>query len=522
MKSTDKFVLVLVASLALLLAGCGGGGSSNTGDDMDMDMSGPQKTALMNAHTALQGAVNALVGEATQDEVNTAKTAATALQNAINAATDVAASDLTMYRNALTNANNAIGVAQGLLTKAKTMEMMAMAKKLFNGLKQGAAPDTNPTAAQTANGALENGRFVSLSSTAVTVDTDDGSDSVEPVSVKKSGSAVSSLGGWSGTDYVRKKSGTTDHVVLYNNKGAESAKFSKKHNLLLSRVPNTAQLQINQAGLTANTNYVRGDDFATAGTKPHTEDDGDEVSLDGTFDGVSGKYSCEQDDTDACTSSIDGSGDITLANGWNFIPTNLNALTQTPDTAYLVYGWWSRETSDGVDVATFTSNTPTTGNSVESGDSVANAIDGSATYKGGAAGKYAIYNPLGDNSNAGAFTASATLNADFSDDKISGQLTDFMANGESMDWSVSLNVGETDNITDSGITAGTTTWTVGDTADDPQGIWSGNFYKSNGAASNEEDAQAPAAVTGVFTAMYDVGGLNIGQMAGAFGAELED
>ena len=100
MKSIDKYVLVLVASLALLLAGCGGEVRPIMGTTW-IWICQAQKTALMQANTALGQAVNALVGEATQDEVAAAKKAVAALQQAIEGATDVATSDLAMYRSAL-------------------------------------------------------------------------------------------------------------------------------------------------------------------------------------------------------------------------------------------------------------------------------------------------------------------------------------------------------------------------------------------------------------------------------------
>ena len=110
-----------------------------------------------------------------------------------------------------------------------------------------------------------------------------------------------------------------------------------------------------------------------------------------------------------------------------------------PDTNYLYFGWWLRTNEDGpVEASAFrgvagTAPTALTG---------VNDLAGSAvTYTGAAAGKYAIYNPLDSSGHAGHFTADATLTAKFSGTGagISGTIDNFMANGESMPWSVALN-----------------------------------------------------------------------------------
>ena len=472
--------------------------------------------AMLAAYRAIQGAADNLV---------------TALSTHGGAAADIAA--------AARKSESAKNMVNDLMEKVAEANkaMVAMAMKLHAGLSDNVNDAGTEDDANTALANSGAGFSTFTSSGDVTMTTDGGSTTVD---VTKTDTAVPSLADWAGSDYVKSESGTTDHVVLYSNQRTEtkSVKFSEKFgvdglNILTPTAMNSMKFEIIEASLNANSQLVKGDDFATSGTKMHSENDEDEESVMGTFDGVSGKYSCTQSGTTTCDSQVNATGNITLAGGWSFVADSLDSMTMTKtmDAAYLIYGWWSRESSAGVDVATFASTVPSSGTTVESGNTAANGINGTATYIGGAAGKYAVYNPLGDNSSAGAFTANATLTANFTNNKISGELTDFMANGESMDWAVSLDDGDAANIDASGIgnTSGstadnvTTTWTMGGVADDPRGSWSGNFYKSNGATSTTEpDTQAPTAVTGEFTAMYDVGGLNIGQMAGAFGAELEE
>ena len=50
---------------------------------------------------------------------------------------------------------------------------------------------------------------------------------------------------------------------------------------------------------------------------------------------------------------------------------------------------------------------------MEAGREVAVAVEGSATYKGGAAGKYAILSTTDESASGGHFTANATLRANF-------------------------------------------------------------------------------------------------------------
>ena len=463
------------------------------------------------------------------------------LQDAINDAEDLDNDEKAKYRSAYNQATSEVAGAQGRLTEVRDAEneqqqkddnaARVMAKKLFDGLAYNVtdADNARKTPAQDAQSALaESGaNFTSLADDSVTV-----TDGATPVSPKKSSTSVADLAGWKGADYRNTASGTTDHVVLYHNRGTDSEPFNKKHAAFLARVLQNGVpvflIEQDTFDTPANEAYVKGGQFATAGTKPHTEDAGDQASISGTFDGVSGTYSCTQSDTTTCNSVVSSNG-IDLTGGWTFIPSSLTAPTQTMDPNYLVFGWWSRETAAGVDVIALTAaDVDGSGAGVAaivSGNDAAAAISGTATYTGGAAGKYAIYNPFGTNSSAGAFTADAKLTADFTDKKISGDLINFKSGGESMDWKVSLNVGTAVNITASGIdgtVAGTdTTWSMGD--DDSNatkaGDWSGDFYKAN--TNPAANTAAPVAVLGEFDSEYTVGGLKIGEMVGAFGAELQ-
>ena len=118
MKSIDKFVLVLVASLALLLAGCGGG-SSTPPDPVDPGPT-PQEMAISDAKTDLMTAQDAVAGSA--DMLAAQQAVAEAAQDLIdvlmaNGGTD---QDLTDARKALNAANMAVAsiVAQNNIMSA--------------------------------------------------------------------------------------------------------------------------------------------------------------------------------------------------------------------------------------------------------------------------------------------------------------------------------------------------------------------------------------------------------------------
>ena len=77
--------------------------------------------------------------------------------------------------------------------------------------------------------------------------------------------------------------------------------------------------------------------------------------------------------------------------------------------------------------------------STASTTAVGGLLAGSATYRGGAAGKYALSSSTGGTNDAGHFTATATLEADFEKAEVTGTIDRFMgADGQSRDWTVEL------------------------------------------------------------------------------------
>ncbi len=327
-----------------------------------------------------------------------------------------------------------------------------------------------------------------------------------------SGNATPSAGGWGGTDYVDVNDAGTviNHAVAYSNPDPPNVQpFAEKHAGIITDA--TGEVPLGSFGTFA----IAGADFASgAGSKSHaipTNADGtpqDYVSVRGTFDGATGVYRCSA----SCVSAVDESTGVKLTGTWWFVGDD-HAMTSTPDANYLTFGWWARDAGTSVRVASFTDTVGTvdTSSSIE-------AVEGTATYSGGAAGKAAIYDPISDvNNAAGAFTADATFMVDFGDETaggtISGTVDNFSVEGEGKDWSVAFEESEIDatNATFSDTTAGTV-WTIGGVDAAASGDWSGQMYDTN-ATSN-----VPQSLSGTFQSTYR----NIGEMVGAFGADLDE
>ena len=400
----------------------------------------------------------------------------------------------------------------------------AMAAKLYAGL----APEEETATTVTNVLNTDTPATISISGMNVMGDADgDGDgDGTDYVTIKPSGTALSSLHGWAGNDYVRKMAGTTDHVVLYNNQDAPKMElFATKYSDELAAAGDGAVGRLGDTTLgAANASLIASTMFASgSGFIDHTKAQGDTVKIRGSFNGGMGYYHCEQEAAAACRSAVDGSGGITLslgdtAGGWTFEP-DTGTMAVTPDAGYLIFGWWSREVTAGVDVATFAQ---VHGTGPVAGAANAGLV-GTATYMGGAAGKYSINEPVDGDPNSGAFTARAELTAKFGNatdlGTISGMLSGFMTDDGAKDWTVALTGAGTEAeaaiAADSfggDNTASGTVWTIDGNAGSKTGSWSGDFYYE--ATS---DGNTPPVAAGEFTASYG----NVGRMVGAFGAEKQ-
>ena len=169
------------------------------------------------------------------------------------------------------------------------------------------------------------------------------------------------------------------------------------------------------------------------------------------------------------------------------------------DTSYMNFGWWRKKTlaTGEFSYGTFSS----AGTTVDASGFA--DLEGTATYEGPAVGQYAIYQPLGSQSNHGAFKATARLSANFDTEMISGAVTGFDVNSG---WAVTLK--ET-AMTSGSITQGDVEWTI-DGNTEAGGDWNGTFHSE---FAPHVDTY-PDGVAGTFDAQYN----SVGRMVGAFGA----
>ena len=185
------------------------------------------------------------------------------------------------------------------------------------------------------------------------------------------------------------------------------------------------------------------------------------------------------------------------------------------DSSYLYFGWWERGSSGGTRPSIEFLALPSGAVGTDPISNIA-VLQGTATYVGIAAGKYGIYSPLGGTNAGGSFTATATLNADFGNTgdtgTVSGTIDEFVASGQSRDWSVELKETPIDAGGRYLYRATGTRWTIaGEDTPSPfnVGWWNGSFRKPDA-----DQAGAPNGVTGGFHATYR----NVGRMTGSYGA----
>ena len=528
MKSIDKFVLVLVASLALLLAGCGGGSSTApvdpgpTEEELAAERAEMQTMAITTASGEVTTALAALSGSApTQAQIDDVNAAIMGLQAALRAAADVDDAVKAGYHPQITDAQGAVSRAETALMTMQNeaaMEaaaaMAATASKLYAGI--GATP---------------------LTGHAVTVDGTSGVWSVDPAAVGAVDLANQALEadedtmvpdnhGWEGSRHTASGDGVvgTYEAVIYSHPDdptvTEGAAFSTAYTLTDGETADVTTLTGHATSRVASPSFDQ--DAGLKAFKPGTNDI--RIMLGGSYQGVPGTYYCTPSDRAVgCTADVADMG-FTLAGGtWTFKPTNpaMKLMdTSADDTDYASYGWWLHKSEDG---DTYTASAFAVYRGTAPTVDIA-ALRGTATYTGGAAGKYSLRGDTGGTNDAGHFTADVTLEAEFGTaHKISGTVDNFTGgDGESRDWSVALGdsvvsgagviAGDPDDSTDTDPQM--TTWTIGDVAGDAAGQWSGNLHE-------EGDDGVPAIATGTFSSTFGDSG-NDGRMVGAFGVNVDD
>ena len=484
MNSNLKLLPAALLVAVLALAGCGGGSDPEPVDpgptaeeQMIMDLKA-EIAALRKALGLEPGddAVATIEGlQAQLKELQDAKDAA----DAAKAAADKAADD------------------------AAKAAMMATAMKLYNGI--GTTPlsssgDVIRTTASNTDGVIT-----------VTI----GTDAQALAEDKKA--MVAALHGWEGKRHTAEPTGDagTYEAMVYSNVGdpTEGDPFNEEYTLdgTTGETADVTTLAGYVTGRVASPSFDQSAGTKTFDLPTNTV----RVTLSGSYHGVSGTYYCAPTDANTkCSAAVAASG-FTLGGGtWTFKPSSATAkVMSVDDTVYASYGWWLHKSEDGM---TYTASAFAT----ERGDVTAATgitdLRGTATYSGGAAGKYALYSSTGGTNDAGHFTARATLEADFNTDMVSGTIDGFMgADGMARDWSVEL---KKSGVSDGGVITGSdgtgdpmeTVWTIGGTAAAAAGQWSGSI-QDNG------DDGVPKVASGTFHSEYSTSG----RMVGGFGANKQ-
>ena len=513
--------------------------TAQTGMDRDGRMMA-QRTAITNAVTMARTAVGMVDDDATDDEVTAADEAVTALKAAIDGAVDLegdtdvamAKGTLATLEGQLASAKTSRTAAMGEETRKRNEANAATAAKLYAAISPASGDNTTLT---------PEARFAEINPVSGTDPTPfvainyggeletTGQPNSATLNVDKD-TPVADNHGWKGNRYVEKDDDgnvITEAVVYSDEMPMMGAKFSAEYpdtenfvNAGVVTIDTTgSDTPASRVALTGLTRTAGTEIFELPDPNPNGEQN---ISVLGSFHGVPGTYTCDTGAarTDPCLASIDMAG-FTLTGTWTFKPTNPDAMvTESADPLYAVYGWWLRKPAGN---GAWTASAFDGYYGAPATIAGLDALSGTATYTGGAAGKYALSSSTGGRNEAGHFTARATLDADFNDETITGTIDNFMGVGGAKEWSVELMEsgigadglirqkpasGATIAATDDGAM---TKWTIDDNTAAASGHWKGNFREV------DTDSNVPAVVTGDFYSEFG----NSGKMVGAFGAKTE-
>ena len=327
------------------------------------------------------------------------------------------------------------------------------------------------------------------------------------------------IAGWTGSRFRR--GAAAEHLVVYTDAGAPMAMPFTPENLnRLREVSGLTGETVPASGLAIRTGYwpvIRSTSLAAApenGSVTHNATGtGTDTGLEfaGTFADGTGEYRCAGS---ACSVTLDDRGAPTaMAGAWFFAPGS-RAMVRIPDYQHLYFGWWLNEEEDEYGFQSFADAVgfPTGSGNVEA------AMEGSATYRGAAAGVWAKVDVSGGQVTAaesGEFAAEATLTANFFGSldagAVSGEVDSFRdGTGKSLaGWRITLNSAPL--TTGAASFAGEAEGAIG-RGTSGSGSWEGRFHGSDGAETNAR----PSHVTGRFDAHFP--GAHV---AGAFGAAKE-
>ena len=237
-----------------------------------------------------------------------------------------------------------------------------------------------------------------------------------------------------------------------------------------------------------------------------------EFERSGTLGGANGTYRCADNTLPTC--SVQNTGNHLVFQGpWTFRPSSASSRVRIEDEAYMYFGWWSRHATATPAWSFFTFHDGDVAGDIS-------GVTGSATYRGPAAGYYAIYEPNSEGSEYGDFTATASLTADFdtSPEWVQGTIDQFSGHPN---WSLTLERLDIDPSTGRTTATGdpSVTWTINNTPAASNLSWEAEFYSNIAPADRTGvDNIMPSGIAGTFDATYD----QTGRLTGAFGAHCVD
>ena len=502
-----------------------------------------QRKAITGAISKAQTAVAAVDNDSTDAEVTAAETAIADARSAITAAADLSDEVKTAHTGTvnalasqLTDAKGDRKTAMDDKATAADKAMMAKAKKLYDGI--------------TVSVAGRAGYATGDDSDKIAIDTDGTTLACDTIGTEclteDKKTTVAALHGWNGKKYALTveadpgKGDMYEAVVYSNDMPTQGKKFGK--DIAGDTAAEGYEYPLSNGSLSettteGTTSRIDISDYnQSAGVQTFDKGSNDiAAKIDGSYHGVSGTYSCAPGANTKCAvrpvangfelgqvADSDGLFAAATEGGtWTFKPDNGETrVTDSADPAYASYGWWIKKSADG---KTYTASAFSAHKSAAPDASIGGLVTGTATYTGGAAGHYALHSSTGGMNDAGNFTARATLNADFKDDKISGTLDNFIGDdGMSRNWSVKLNeagLAANGNIPGSagGVTINAenphvgTVWTIGDNAAGKSGQWLGSLHDT--ATSKEDPSGVPKYGVGTFYTEHG----NSGKMVGGFG-----
>ena len=403
--------------------------------------------------------------------------------------------------------------------KAATDKALAIAKVILMPAMLSA--DNSLPASVTATRATSGAPKITLMNTAE----DNGVDAFDPAYASVADATTTEIAKWSGDTQMR-GGGTlpVDLVTVYTDiKTATPKKFES------DSVPTPA-----------GDSVVVLDDNKMAYTG-HADEEEQQQSVTGTYNGIPGTFTCIIQNCTATFSELSSAAPNTATTfeGWSFTSTDFVETSATPDGDYLYYGYWLQTPveADG-DHAFQTFSGGSMEFVADNTSAFIGALTGSATYTGAAAGRYVMKElELKDgkiepaSAIHGQFVATAKLTANFGGGDIgtnnqfmvSGTVTDFKDGDTDLGFKVKLERADFKEVDDAFTNTfnntfnGSASATLG-TTESTTGMWNGAFFGPIGediadSGVNEVTTTLPTGVAGEFEAH-----LPTAHLAGGFGA----